>query len=292
MLKNNIQNIVKCELHCHLAGAYENNYELENIPMSFDDFLTLYMKNANSVKTLHGFRNKLDKVVDSFKKCNTVYLQLKIAYSDLNSIRQYGDNAIAEMLRTVKNNCGITLRYTWVIERHLEKDLTFVLNNLDLFDSFDIAGDESKYSTKLFTEQIKELKSKGLDFVPHAGELSSIESIEVCLELGAKRIGHGLAILESKQIMDYVKDNNIILEVSPTSNHVLGLYNVYNKDNPLRKMFKNNLPVHICTDDKGIFKTNLNKEYMLLIEQGYCDLDYLERMNMVFLENNVNKINS
>jgi adenosine deaminase len=57
-----------------------------------------------------------------------------------------------------------------------------------------------------------------------------------------------------------LKNNQTILEVCPTSNYLIGEIDSY-KSHPLHKFLQHGLQVCICSDDPGIFATNLQQEY-------------------------------
>src|SRR5439155_16461534 len=62
-------------------------------------------------------------------------------------------------------------------------------------------------------------RAEGLHSVPHAGETTGPETIWAAIrDLGAERIGHGIAAAGDPELMRYFADHGIPLEVCPTSN--------------------------------------------------------------------------
>lgn len=101
----------------------------------------------------------------------------------------------------------------------------------------------------------------GLHSVPHAGEMTGPEAIwEAIHGLQAERIGHGLNCLDDPELVAYLRDTRLPLEVCPTSN-------VCTKQvpdiaaHPLPRMLDEGLYVTLNSDDPPMFGTTLTNEY-------------------------------
>lgn len=127
----------------------------------------------------------------------------------------------------------------------------------------DLAGAEAIYKTSKFKEVFAYARSIDMPFTIHAGEADSYESVETAIELGAKRIGHGIRALESIEIMDLLKEKKIPLEMCPTSNFQTRAV-AKNEQYPLRKILTNGILATINTDNMTVSNTNIEKEYELL----------------------------
>ena len=106
----------------------------------------------------------------------------------------------------------------------------------------------------------------GLHSVPHAGESTGPETIwDSIHHLHAERIGHGISAAQDPALMAYLAENNISLEVSPTSNvctrSVPSL-----AEHPLPTLVAAGVPVTINSDDPPMFGTTLNAEYKIAAE--------------------------
>ena len=70
---------------------------------------------------------------------------------------------------------------------------------------FDIAGNEEEYPLHLHAEALEFARDNGITLVPHAGEsANSEENIRFALDVGAKRIGHALALRNDEELMERV----------------------------------------------------------------------------------------
>ena len=132
---------------------------------------------------------------------------------------------------------------------------------------FDIAGPEFNYLPSLFSDEFKKLVENNVNLTIHAGEGDGVNSIQEALENGAKRIGHGVRIIEDIDLetglfgptATYILENNIPLEICITSNIHTNMYSDY-KDHPIKDLLELNFPVTINTDNRLMSNTNILKE--------------------------------
>jgi adenosine deaminase len=112
----------------------------------------------------------------------------------------------------------------------------------------------------------------------HAGETEGPASIWSALQLGRSvRIGHGVRCLEDANLVQYLRDRQIPLEVCPTSNVCLRVV----KDlasHPLPKLLAENLYVTINSDDPPMFNTTLTEEFIGVTQQFGFARDDLKRL--------------
>ncbi|GAB2819614.1 adenosine deaminase [Actinoallomurus bryophytorum] len=101
----------------------------------------------------------------------------------------------------------------------------------------------------------------GLHSVPHAGEMSGPETIwEAIRGLGAERIGHGIRCVEDPDLMAYLRETQLPLEVCPTSN-VCTRQVPSIEAHPLPRLIEEGLYATLNSDDPPMFGTTLTKEY-------------------------------
>ena len=109
--------------------------------------------------------------------------------------------------------------------------------------------------------------SAGLHLVAHAGESMGPESIWAALELGAERIGHGIAAMRDEALMRHLRDHDIPLEVCPTSNLVTGRGEERSRIIPLRRLYDAGVPIILNSDDPAMFRCSLVGEYRLAAKE-------------------------
>jgi adenosine deaminase/aminodeoxyfutalosine deaminase len=125
---------------------------------------------------------------------------------------------------------------------------------------FGLGGDESRGPAEKFREVFAFARSKGLHLVPHGGEIAGPESVWAALELGARRIGHGIASVSDPRLLDALRELDVPLEICITSNVLLGAVDRI-ENHPVRRIFDAGVPIVLNTDDPGLFRTTLTREY-------------------------------
>ena len=89
----------------------------------------------------------------------------------------------------------------------------------------------------------------------HAGETVGPESIWSALrELKADRIGHGLHATDDPELVRYLAEHQVPVEVCITSNVLTGCCAAV-EQHPIRKLFDAGVLVTLNTDDPEMFRT-------------------------------------
>ncbi|MBN2694837.1 adenosine deaminase [bacterium] len=129
---------------------------------------------------------------------------------------------------------------------------------------FDLAGAEANYPAKDHQEAFKLIRFNNINSTCHAGEAYGPESIHQALHLvGAHRIGHGTRLREDGNLLNYVNDHRIPLEVCIKSNVQTGaVQNI--KTHPVRFYYDLGIRVTINTDNRLITDTTVTDELYLL----------------------------
>ncbi len=129
----------------------------------------------------------------------------------------------------------------------------------------DLAGAEALFPTAQYKGLFAYAVEQGVPFVIHAGEADGPQSMWDAIEMGAKRIGHGIAAVQDEKLMDYLKEHQIPLEVCVTSNvQTKGVSSA--AEHPILKLLEYGIPVTINTDNMTVSGTNLKKEHRLIAE--------------------------
>jgi adenosine deaminase/aminodeoxyfutalosine deaminase len=192
--------------------------------------------------------------------------------------------AVEDARRRAAEDHGIQLRWCFDIpgEAGIEAaDMTLdmaVLLRPEGLISFGLGGPELGVPRSAFTEHFAAARAAGLRSVPHAGESTGPASIWEALDsLGAERIGHGIAAAQDEVLMARLREQNIPLEVCPTSNVCTRAVPSL-AEHPLPALVAAGVPVTINSDDPPMFSTTLNGEYEVaadllgLDERGVAEL--------------------
>lgn len=143
-----------------------------------------------------------------------------------------------------------------------------------------LGGMEAGHPAEQFAEAFGLARAGGLARAPHAGELSGPESVWAAIRvLHADRIGHGVRSIEDPQLIAYLRQQQIPLEICPTSNIRLGVYPDY-AAHPLRRLWDAGVLVTVNSDDPPLFDADLNAEYAALVEHFGFTAGELERISL------------
>lgn len=129
---------------------------------------------------------------------------------------------------------------------------------------FDLAGIEQGHSPKHYVEYIKCVIDNFLPRTLHAGEDETVRGIAEALNyMHAARIGHGLSLLESVKLREYVQKTRVGIEICLSSNIDTGKIPSVAVHPAKKYYFKHKLRIIPCTDNPTISNTDLNREYAL-----------------------------
>ena len=129
---------------------------------------------------------------------------------------------------------------------------------------YDLAGAEYDFPAKDHKDAFQLILNNNVNCTCHAGEAYGPKSIAQALHMvGAHRIGHGTHLLEDGDLLNYVNDHRIPLEVCPSSNVQTRAVETL-ESHPIRFYFDYGLRITVNTDNRLITDTTVTKELLLL----------------------------
>ncbi|MFT5924074.1 MAG: adenosine deaminase [Paraglaciecola sp.] len=151
-------------------------------------------------------------------------------------------------------------------EATCHQELQALLRAKDDIVALDLAGDEKGFPAIRFKQHFKLARDAGWNITVHAGEADGPHSIRQAIdELGATRIGHGVAAREDADLMDFMANNNISIECCLTSNFQTGACTNI-AQHPIKAFMERGIVVTLNTDDPGVSGIELADEYKLASE--------------------------
>ncbi len=145
--------------------------------------------------------------------------------------------------------------------------------------AFDLAGDEADHPAKHHLQAFYHVMNHNQNVTIHAGESFGPASIHEALHrCGANRIGHGTRLEEDTDLMHYVTDNRIPLEVCLSSNVQSGVVTDL-AHHPFRHYLEKGLRVCLNTDNTLFTRTTMTGELRLAVDT--FDLTLLETENLL-----------
>ena len=166
-------------------------------------------------------------------------------------------------------NADIAVGLIGIIRRTLplaeaQKVADFITANADSFVGIDLADQELDYPGREFAQLFRKARARGLGITIHAGEISVEESRinvrDAIEQMAADRIGHGLHIINDPDLIQLVIDNDITLELCPTSNLLTGSIPAI-EAHPFKKLIEAGVKTTINTDDPSLFAIDWKSEY-------------------------------
>jgi adenosine deaminase len=133
--------------------------------------------------------------------------------------------------------------------------------------AFDLAGAEKDYPAKHHERAYKIILNHNVNSTVHAGEAFGPPSIKHALHYcGAHRIGHGTRLREDRELLDYVNDHRIPLEICVTSNVQTGAVERL-RDHPVRFYYDYGLRVTLNTDNRLMSDTTCTDELVTVCKE-------------------------
>jgi adenosine deaminase len=127
--------------------------------------------------------------------------------------------------------------------------------------AFDLAGAEYNNPAKMHRESFYRVGNANVAATIHAGEAFGPESIHQALHYcNANRIGHGTRLFEDPDLMQYINDFRVPLEICLTSNVQTRAVQDFG-DHPVRLYYDEGLVVTLNTDNRLMSATTVTEEF-------------------------------
>ena len=180
-------------------------------------------------------------------------------------------NAVNSGFRLAENEYGIKSGLILCGMRHDPQNVIDVsdlaIEYKDLIIGFDIAGPELGFMPSKHKEAFKKIKENNINVTIHAGEGDGVASIQDALDNGAKRIGHGVRIIEDVNLVtknlgkvaNHIVEKQIPLEVCITSNINTNMYKNL-EEHPIKQLIELGFNITLNTDNRLMSDTSVNHE--------------------------------
>lgn len=301
--------IKKVELHVHLEGtippdlahklAIRNKLTIPDgliaadgesyLSRDFLHFLHVYDTLAALIKTPLDYYDITFDYLRANALENALYVEMMYSpdhaeqVSGIPSIEHL--HAIQQAIDDAKAQFGIVGRIILTAVRHFGADAAVRVANeitkasVPCVTGFGLGGDEINFPPKLFSKAYQiASKEAGLYCTVHAGEFAPASGMLEAIEhLPIQRIGHGVQAIHSPETIALLKERDIALEICPSSNIKLGLFNDFNH-HPFPQLLEAGIKVSLNSDDPPFMSTTLAQEYKLT-QQAYNYTD--ETMNSI-----------
>lgn len=239
----------------------------------FDSFLSLFLQGLEVLRSGEDFTTATVALAEELAAQNVRYAE--VTTTPFNHHRRGIAMAdyvagLNEGRRLAREEHGVELGWICDIPRELEpSDAHFTVDLItgpgapDGVVALGIGGPEVGFPAEAFEAAFVRAKAAGLGSVPHAGETVGAESVWAAIgSLKADRIGHGVRAVEDPDLLGLLVERGIPLEVSMTSNVLLGVAPSI-EEHQIRPLLDAGVTVTLNTDDPAYFSTDLNRELQL-----------------------------
>lgn len=173
----------------------------------------------------------------------------------------------------------------WLTGVGADFDIIDEILSFNYFKSLDILGcDElERPNYKDLKKICRKAKKAGLKLKAHVGEVGTADDVMKAVEeLELDEVQHGIGAASSPQIMNWLAQHKIRLNVCPTSNIMLEIVPSY-IEHPIKKLYDYGVPVTINTDDMLIFNQSVSQEYLNLFRCGLMSAEELDNIRLTGL---------
>lgn len=286
----------KTDLHVHLDGslrpqtilelAEEQGIELPGNPQTEEEFIKVAKIGANH-ESLADYLKAFDITLLVLQSEEALYRAafelgedaarenvryIEVRYAPVLHTRSGLSfpvivEAVAEGLREAKRRYGIMSGQIICGIRHIEPEASVRLAELCVafkhkgVVGFDLAGAEFGNPPKDYLEAFNLVRNNNVNLTIHAGEAFGPESIHQAIHIcGAHRIGHGTRLREDGDLLNYINDHRIPLEVCLTSNIQTKAAESF-ASHPLPFYLSFGLRCTINTDNRLVTNTTMTDEF-------------------------------
>jgi adenosine deaminase len=293
-----IKRLPKAELHCHLDGSIRLdtllNLALEQsieLPSNDKKMLESIITIGNNIVTLEEYLKRFDMILsilqipdaltiiayelamDSWEDgvrylevryCPKLHVENGMTLSDTVEAVKLG-------LKQAEKECGIITGIIICSLRNMPFSHSLELSKLAVkykdngVVGFDLAGIEENFPAKKHKEAFYLILNNNINTTIHAGEAFGPTSIHQAIHIcGAHRIGHGTRVYEDVDLLNYINNHRIPLEICLTSNIHTKTVSSMSK-HPFKYYIDERIRVTLNTDNRLISNTSLSKEYEIAI---------------------------
>jgi adenosine deaminase len=301
-----IAQLPKVELHLHLEGSIQPSTLLRiaqrnkiDLPAyttfgieqlfafdNFQQFLSQFMLLARSLQYGEDFEDIAYELGQSLAEQHVCYAEVMISPAqyvlrglDLDELVQGAAAGFARNYRESGTRVGLVFDYgrQYGIEMGWQILESAIRNRHNGVIAWSIGGDELNFPPEPFADIYSAARREGLHTMAHAGEVVGASSVWGALQnLSCERIGHGIRSIDDPELLHYLRQHEITLDISISSN--VRTKAVASVDtHPIRQLYDAGLLLTLNTDDPVFFNTDLNNEYRLAARHFGFDAEQLSQ---------------
>lgn len=301
MTQETLKNLPKIELHCHLDGSLSRAFiekrlgrtvKQEELSVSenctsLNEYLEKFALPGECIQDEAGLSGAAYDLLSQMKEENVCYAEIRFAPLLSETKEMECRKVIEAVIRGMeqgKKDFRIDYGVIVCAMRHhsAADNMRMIKTAREYLGSgvcaADLAGAEALYPMSEFMDIFTETKRLGMPFTLHAGECGNLQNIVDSINVGAGRIGHGIAMRGNREIQKLAKKAGVGIEMCPISNLQTKSVNSM-AEYPMREFLDAGLKVSVNTDNRTVSNTSLTKELEFIRKNyGIRDEEILQLM--------------
>lgn len=300
-----VHQLPKVELHCHLDGSVpmktlKKLAEKQQFNMSLldqvvapakchdlEDYLKSFDITLQLMQTYEQLEESAYATAEAAALENVRYLELRFAPNLHTEAGMTVSEVIAAISEGIQRamqqyNIRVNLLVCGMRQYSNEENMAMLSQVMKTEESlvvgFDMAGPEPDKAND-HIEPLTAFAQEELQITLHSGECGCAHNVAQAIRLGAKRIGHGIAIQRDEDVQELCAEAGTVIELCPTSNIQTNAVNSWN-EYPLLDFLDKGIKCCINTDNRTVSDTTLTREYMLLAEQLGINYAMMKTLNL------------
>lgn len=313
-----ISSLPKIELHLHLDCSlsfdvvnklhpnisemeYKKNFIAPVKCIDLADALKRIISAIELMQTSEELRAVVKDLFAQLNRENVIYAEIRFApllHLEKGLSPEEVVEIVAESVNDSINSTGIKAGIILCTLRHYNEAQS--LQTIKLVEryinhthvvGFDIAADEAGFPIDSHKNAFEYAIIKDIPRTAHAGEAKGADSVwETLRYFKPQRIGHGVRSIEDEELIEFLINNEIHLEICPTCNVRTDVFKEYS-DHPINFLYDSGVSVGVNTDCRSLVNVSLTDEYVKLANVFDWDIDHFYKCNInslthAFISNN------
>jgi len=295
-LKTFIHALPKAELHLHLEGAVaaetvvdlagKHGIALPDLSDESDiydfadlaEFLKVYDVICRSIRTPDDFHRVTYEALARCAGSNARYVEFFFspgAHQECGISYSHMLDGILAGMNDAERDLKVTSKLIPAINRELgpaaaEEFLDMVLaDRRDEIIGIGLDYLEAPFPPAPYAGVYARARAAGLKATAHAGESGPASNIRDSITLlGCERIDHGYHIVDDPGLVAACRESQIGFTCCSSTTHYTTIWrDLEAPDHPIRTMIAAGLNVVLNTDDPGLFRTDLDNDYLIAAEK-------------------------
>ncbi|WP_069131698.1 adenosine deaminase [Rhodohalobacter halophilus] len=306
----NYSKLPKIELHLHLDCSlsysvvksldptitekqYQNEFQATVNCRNLNEYIEKAGRAIDLMQSKEALRLVTLDLFDQLQQDHVIYAEIRFAPLEhikqgltANQVVEAVEKAAEEGIQRTGIETGIIL---CTLRHYSEEESMETVKLCEKFKGsrvvgFDIAADEAGFPIDNHKNAFEYARSHGISTTAHAGEAAGPESVRETLDyFKPARIGHGVRSIEDSELMKRLIEDQIHLEICPTSNVLTKVVSKI-EDHPVDQIYNSGVSMSINTDGRTISNVTLKDEYEMLEKTFSWEKAYLLKCNLEAIE--------